>query len=406
MPMISSATSVVENESKGGDVTRIARADVIGSLLRPSYLQEARKAAREGKLDPAQARAAEDRAIAEAVALQENTGLDAVTDGEFRRMSFIATIGVRDAELGPLTGFKTLVTDAEWTGLWKYPDGSFGGLTLPEDPTKARRSIVVDKVGVKRDIVADEFPFLKAHTHKAQAKYTFPAPSWHRVAWDPKHSRDAYRTATDFLLAMRDYIRDVVKELIAKGCTYIHMDAPNYAQWHTDPKIRAAFASWGHDMDKELIEDAEIDNSVFDGITGITRAIHLCRGNAPRGRWLANGGYEAIADRLYPRLTNYDTLLLEYDSPRAGDFSSLAHVRSDTTVVLGLITTKAGKLEDPNAVETRIREASKMVPLERLALSPQCGFASGEYADTMTVAEQEAKLRLVADVARRVWPNG
>src|SRR5262249_1473382 len=117
-------------------------------------------------------------------------------------------------------------------------------------------------------------------------------------------------------------------------------------------------------------------------------------------------GYEAIADRLYPRLTNYDTLLLEYDSPRAGDFSSLAHVRQDTTVVLGLITTKDGKLEDPNAVETRIREASKMVPLERLALSPQCGFASGEYADTMTVAEQEAKLRLVADVARRVWPNG
>jgi methionine synthase II (cobalamin-independent) len=118
-------------------------------------------------------RAAEDRAITEAIALQESAGMDAVTDGEFRRMSFIATIGVRDAELGPLTGFKTLVTDAEWTGRWKYPDGSFGGLTLPEDQTKARRSIVVDKLGVKRDIVAEEFPFLKSHTRKAQAKYTF-----------------------------------------------------------------------------------------------------------------------------------------------------------------------------------------------------------------------------------------
>ena len=186
---------------------KIARADVIGSLLRPPYLQEARTAAREGRLSPAEARAAEDGAITEAVGLQESAGLDAVTDGEFRRMSFIATIGVRDAELGPLTGFKTLVTDAEWTALWKYPDGSFGGLTLPEDQTKARRSIVVDKVGVKRDIVAEEFPFLKAHTHKAQAKYTFPAPSWHRVAWDPKHSRDAYPTAREFLIAMRDYIR-------------------------------------------------------------------------------------------------------------------------------------------------------------------------------------------------------
>lgn len=387
-------------------MTKIARADVIGSLLRPVYLQEARKAAREGKAAMSEARAAEDRAIIEAIALQEDCGMDAVTDGEFRRMSFIATIGVRDAELGPLTGFKTLVTDAEWTGLWKYPDGSFGGLTLPEDPTKARRSIVVDKIGVKRDIVADEFPFVKQHTKKAIAKYTFPAPSWHRVAWDPKHSRDAYPTAREFLIAMRDYIRKVVEQLIDAGCEYIHMDAPNYAQWHTDPKIRAAFESWGHDMDKELIEDAEIDNSVFDGIKGITRAIHLCRGNAPRGRWLASGGYETIADRLYPRLTNYDTLLLEYDSPRAGDFSSLKHVRGDTVVVLGLVTTKDGALEEPAAIEARMREAAKIVPLDRLALSPQCGFASGEYADTMTIPQQEAKLRLIGQVARRMWPNG
>jgi 5-methyltetrahydropteroyltriglutamate--homocysteine methyltransferase len=205
---------------------------------------------------------------------------------------------------------------------------------------------------------------------------------------------------------MRDYIRGVVEELIAGGCEYIHMDAPNYAQWHTDPKIRAAFESWGHDMDRELIEDAEIDNSVFDGIKGITRAIHLCRGNAPRGRFLATGGYDTIAEKLYPRLTNYDTLLLEYDSPRAGDFSSLKHVRNDTVVVLGLVTTKAGALEDPAFVEARIREAAKIVPLERLALSPQCGFASGEYADTMTMAQEEAKLKLVGEVARKVWPGG
>lgn len=387
-------------------MTKIARADVIGSLLRPLYLQEVRKNARDGKASAAEARAAEDKAIVEAISLQEAAGMDAVTDGEFRRMSFIATIGVRDAELGPLTGFRTLVTDAEWTGLWKYPDGSYGGLTQPDDPAKARRSIVVDKVGVKRDIVAEEFPFLKSHTGKAIAKYTFPAPSWHRVAWDPKHSRDAYPAAREFLIAMRDYIRDVVKKLIAAGCEYIHMDAPNYAQWHTDPKIRAAFESWGHDMNRELIEDAEIDNSVFDGITGITRALHLCRGNAPRGRFLASGGYETIADRLYPRLTNYDTLLLEYDSPRAGDFTSLKHVRSDTVAVLGLVTTKDGKLEDPAAVEARIREASQYVPLDRLALSPQCGFASGEYADTMTPAQQEAKLRLVGQVAQKVWPKG
>lgn len=385
---------------------KIVRADNIGSLLRPAYLLEARRAAREGKIDAAQARAVEDRAIREAIALQESCGIDAITDGEFRRMSFIATIGVRDADMGPLTGFKALTTDAEWTSLWKYPDGSYGGLTLPEDRTKARRSIVVDKIGVRRDIVADEFKFLKENVKKGVAKYTFPAPSWHRIAWDPKHSADAYPTAGEFLIAMRDYIREVVRRLVDAGCEYIHMDAPNYAQWYIDPKVREAFESWGHDMDTELIEDAEIDNSVFDGISGITKGIHLCRGNAPRGRWIASGGYEAIAERLYPLLTNYNTLLLEYDSPRAGDFSSLGHVREDTTVVLGLVTTKDGKLEDPGAVEARIRQAAELVPLERLAVSPQCGFASGEYADTMTMIEEEAKLRLVADVARRVWPNG
>src|SRR6478752_9541555 len=216
--MIAGRPELVEKEQNqlhGRYVTRIARADVIGSLLRPNDVLETRKNVREGKATAAEGRAAEDRAIKEAVALQEATGMDAVTDGEFRRMSFIATIGVRDAELGPLTGFKTLIADAEWTGLWKNPDGSFGGLTLAEDRTKSRRSIVVDKVGVKRDIVADEFPFLRAHTRKAQPKYTFPAPSWHRVAWDPKHSRGAYPTAQEFLIAMRDYIRDVIKKLVA-----------------------------------------------------------------------------------------------------------------------------------------------------------------------------------------------
>jgi len=198
----------------------------------------------------------------------------------------------------------------------------------------------------------------------------------------------------------------VVKQLVALGCDYIQLDAPNYSQWHIDPRIRAKFASWGRDLDKELIEDAEIDNSVFDGITGITRGIHLCRGNAPGGRYLADGGYGRIAAELFPRLSNYDTLLLEYDTPRAGDFSPLAHVGKDTTVVLGLITTKDGTLEDDATVERRIREAAVFVPLERLALSPQCGFASGEYATTMTHAEQEAKLRLVGRVAAKVWPNG
>ena len=142
---------------------------------------------------------------------------------------------------------------------------------------------------------------------------------------------------------------------------------------------------------------------MFEGVGGVTRAIHICRGNAPGGRWLADGGYERIAGEVFPRLTNYDRLLLEYDTPRAGDFGPLRHVRPETAVVLGLLTTKQGALEDAAAVEARIREATQYISLTRLAVSPQCGFASGEAGNPLTLEQQEAKLRRVAEVARRVW---
>jgi 5-methyltetrahydropteroyltriglutamate--homocysteine methyltransferase len=198
---------------------------------------------------------------------------------------------------------------------------------------------------------------------------------------------------------------EIVKKLVALGGDYLQMDAPNYAQWHVDPGNRAAFESWGHDMAKELIADAEIDNAVFEGVRGLTRAIHICRGNAPGGRWLANGGYDRIAGEVFPRLKNYDRLLLEYDTPRAGDFSPLRQVHGDTVIVLGLLTTKQGALEDAAAIEMRIREVTKYVPLERLAVSPQCGFASGEQGNPLTPEQQEAKLRRVGEVARKVWPR-
>src|SRR6266705_2974278 len=150
-------------------------------------------------------------------------------------------------------------------------------------------------------------------------------------------------------------------------------------------------------MDAELTADAEIDDTVFEGVSGVTRAIHICRGNAPGGRWLANGGYGRIAEQVFPRLAHYDRLLLEYDTPRAGDFGPLRHVRPGATVVLGLLTTKQGALEEASAVAARIGEASRHVPLERLAVSPQCGFASGEAGNPLTLEEQEAKLRRVAE---------
>jgi 5-methyltetrahydropteroyltriglutamate--homocysteine methyltransferase len=374
---------------------------VVGSLLRPPYLREARQGAREGKLDPAALRAVEDRAVREAIALQEAAGLDVITDGELRRNSWVVTIPLRQEGVphAPLAGFEFLPADPGWWSLWKEPDGRRAQVW-----TAPTRPFITRQLDVVRDIVAEEYAFLRANA-RARTKLTIPAPSWHRIFWHREYSRAAYPTPESFLHAVADYLRkEVVAKVVALGGDYVQMDAPNYAQWHVDPENRAAFESWGHDMAAELIADAEIDDTVFEGVRGVTRAIHICRGNAPGGRWLANGGYGRIAAEVFPRLTNYDRLLLEYDTPRAGDFGPLRHVGAGTEVVLGLLTTKRGALEDAATVEARIREATQYVPLERLALSPQCGFASGEAGNPLTPEEQEAKLRLVGSVARRVWP--
>jgi 5-methyltetrahydropteroyltriglutamate--homocysteine methyltransferase len=306
---------------------------------------------REGRVSEAELHAAEDRAVREAIALQE-------PDGQRARV---------------------------WTA--------------------TTRPFATRPLQVVRDIVAAEYAFLKANAQH-RTKFTIPAPSWHRIFWHPEYSRAAYPTPEDLLHAIAAYLRaEVVAKIMALGGDYIQLDAPNYAQWHVDPENRAAFAAWGHDMAAELLADAEIDNTVFEGIRGVTRGIHICRGNAPGGRWLANGGYERIASEVFPRLSNFDRLMLEYDTPRAGDFGPQRHVLPQHTVVVGLVTTKNPTLENAAAVEARLREATQYIPLDRLAVSPQCGFASGEAGNPLTLEDQAAKLRLVAQVAQRVWPR-
>lgn len=376
---------------------RTARADVVGSLLRPTYLRETRQMVRDGAATDDELRAAEDRAVREAVALQESAGLDVISDGELRRTTWIATADPL-AGRTPVAGYG-LETDPDawrWTSLWRggtTPAAGQGGTT--------RRTFITERLRAVRDLAETEYAFLKANT-RSRTKYTLPAPSWHRVYWHPVFSREAYPTVDQYLTDVRDYLRGVVDKVIALGCDYVQIDAPNYASFHCDPDMRALLVSAGRDIDAELVADAAIDNSVFEGISGVTRAMHVCRGNNA-GNWLANGGYDPIAQPLFSRLTNVDTLLLEYDTPRAGDFSPLRQVRPEAMVVLGLLTTKSGELENAGSVEARIREAARIVPLERLALSPQCGFASVESGNPISPVEQEAKLRLIGDVARRVW---
>ena len=378
----------------------IARADIVGSLLRPPELQDARARRNENKNSESEMQAVEDRVIQSHIALQEAAGVDVISDGEARRTNWIASLSITDSSYrAPMGGFhmRSDVRPPAWFDYWRTNQGSRSRIPLPG-------WIVIDQpLTFERDLVGDEYGYLKQHTQK-RTKYTFPAPSYHRVFWDEKASGGIYKTADDFLVAVRDFIREhVIDRAIALGCDYIQMDAPNYGQSYTDAEVMDAMRKDGHDLDAELVGDAEIDNSVFEGISGVTRAIHICRGNGPGGSWSATGGYDLFAPQCFPRLTNYDALLLEYDTPRAGDFSPLAHVLPSQNVVLGLLTTKEPDLEDAALIEQRIREAAKYVPLERMALSTQCGFASAGAGNPLTVEEQSAKLRRVVEVARKVW---
>lgn len=359
----------------------VARAETVGSLLRPPDLLAARRELGEGRGTPERVRQLEDAAVISAIRLQESAGLDVITDGEMRRRGWAATTEAFDGfELRP--GGPGLT----WRG---------EGPSLQSD---AGYPTVVRRLSLRRHL-ADEFAFLVERA-RVRAKYCLPAPSYHRRFWYPEHSAAAYPTCESFLETVRDHLREEVRRLVDLGCDYVQLDAPNYGSL-CDLDYRRQLEAAGRDLEAELAFDVALDNSVFDGWTGITRALHVCRGNAA-GRWHSSGGYGVIAGRLFPAL-EVDALLLEYDSDRAGGFEPLAQVRPGTVAVLGLLTTKTGAIEDEQVVETRIAEAAAVKPLVELALSPQCGFASVAIGNPVTPDEQQAKLELVGRVARRVW---
>jgi 5-methyltetrahydropteroyltriglutamate--homocysteine methyltransferase len=357
------------------------RAETVGSLLRPPELLAARRWLEEGTVDPERVRELEDVAVLAAIRLQEAAGLDVITDGEMRRGGWSATIEVLDG-FEPRPGGPGLT----WRGEGRSLRQGTGYPTVVR-PISARRSL------------ADEYAFLARHA-RVRTKHCMPAPSYHRRFWYAEHSAGAYPTCEAFLEAVRDHQREVLARLVELGCDYVQLDAPNYGSL-CDADHRRRLEAAGHDLEAELGFDAALDSSLFEGVAGVTRALHVCRGNAA-GRWHSAGGYGAIAEQLFPKLA-VDALLLEYDSDRAGDFAPLACVPEGVVAVLGLVTTKSGTLEDEAAVEARIAQAAAVKPLEELALSPQCGFASVAVGNPVTQDEQQAKLELVGRVARRVW---
>jgi 5-methyltetrahydropteroyltriglutamate--homocysteine methyltransferase len=357
------------------------RSDVVGSLLRPAYLKEARARHEAGEISEADFKRIEDRAVDEAIALQVQAGLDVISDGEMRRFAFYGHF------IDAIEGF-------DKTGGWAIPFRDEQGNEVVH-----QRPVVVSPLKRRRHLCAEEFTYLRARTDRP-AKVTLISAQQAAAYYDPEKSKDAYPTIDAYLADVVDILRAEVEELIRLGCTYIQVDAPQYAAL-IDPAIREGYRQRGNDPDRLLDRCIELDNAVIGEHPGIDFGIHLCRGNN-QSKFYASGGYDPIAAQIFRR-TRFARFLLEYDDARSGGFEPLRHVPDDRTVVLGLVTTKKGALESKDELTQRIREAAAFVPMDRLALSPQCGFASTEQGNLLTAAEQEAKLHLVAETARDVW---
>jgi len=360
------------------------RADVIGSLLRPADLLRAREQQAAGTMPDAEFKRIEDRAVDEAIALYERAGVDVVTDGEQRRNLFASQLVQASEGFAAVSGNRV-----DWFTL----DGR-----VVDDPVTVG---LVGKIRRKRHLSAEEFTYLRARTTRP-TKVSIPSPTMFAYYWVPGISEAAYPSPEAYLADVTDVLRDEVAELVRLGATYIQVDAPEFGML-IDPHQREWFARKGFDPDRLIHDGVAMINTVIAGHPGVTFGLHVCRGN-DKSRYMARGGYERIS-RVVFRHARAQRLLLEYDDERSGDFAPLRDVPDDTVVVLGLITTKWPREESTTELGSRIEEASAYIPLERLALSPQCGFASVATGNSISPEVQERKLRLVAEVARAVWRN-
>jgi methionine synthase II (cobalamin-independent) len=356
------------------------RSDVVGSLLRPAYLKQARDGFAAGQLSDAEFKRMEDSAIDEAVELQLRTGVEVLTDGEMRRYAFYGHL------IDAVEGFDKF-------GGWSIPFRNERGEEMNHP-----RPVVVSHLRRKRPLCAEEFTYLRARTDHP-AKITLISAQQAAAYYDSKKSSGAYSTVDAYLADLVDILRDEVSELIRLGCTYIQIDSPQYAAL-IDSNIREGYRQRGNDPDRLLDLSIEMDNAVIDGHPGVLFGLHMCRGNN-QSRFYAAGDYGPITKVF--QLTKFQRFLLEYDDERSGGFEPLGRMPEDRTVVLGLVSSKKAALESKDELKRRVRDAGKFVPLERLALSPQCGFASTIEGNLLTEAQQEAKLRLVAETAREIW---
>lgn len=361
------------------------RAEHIGSLLRPAKLLRERARFANGEIAAAALAVAEDEAIREAIRLQERIGFKFVTDGEFRRRSYHSFFY---AALGRLR--IDTVGGADAVGA----NGQGGRGAQPV-------AIIDSRVQWSHPINAADAAFLQQHSDR-WPKITIPGPcALHFRGGDAAVTANAYKDVDQFWSDIVDAFARELHALAAAGCRYVQIDETAFAKFG-DPQVQAALAARGDHWSALIDKYIAVTNRVLAAAPeGMHIGMHLCRGNRG-GHWHAEGSYDLVADKLFNAL-DIDVFFLEYDSPRAGDFSPLRLVPKGKTIVLGLVSTKAATVEDRAALKRRIEEASRHVDLDRLGLSPQCGFASSEEGNPIPAAAQEAKLRLVVEVARDVW---
>jgi 5-methyltetrahydropteroyltriglutamate--homocysteine methyltransferase len=368
------------------------RVDNVGSLLRPPALIDAFARWERGALDGAALTAAQDIAVREVVAAQERIGVPVVTDGEYRRSQFMESFAM-------VAGFTGWSERHRALRAARRAQMQSGGIDLVEAPSVKALTPATEPLSLVDNRPLAEFAFAQALTERP-VKATLIGPDRIYQSFDAEASTDVYPDSAAFLADVVAVQRAMIDGLVQAGCRYVHMDAPGFTAY-VDPTSLERMRARGWDPQRRMTETVAAENAAIRGHDGVTFGIHLCRGNE-QSHWHREGSYDAIAEQLFATL-EHQRLLLEYDTERAGGFAPLRFVPHDKVVVLGLVTSKSGALESRDEVLRRIEAAGRHFPVERMAISPQCGFASVIEGNRIGPEEQWRKFELLLDVADEVW---
>ena len=372
---------------------RSLRVDLVGSLLRPQAVKEAFAGYGTGSVSEAELKQVQNEAIRAVVAKQVAHDLPIVVDGEFRRTAFMESFSVVAGVEEWQSGVKT------YHEVLKRSESTDTGTHKGQDPILVNRKRVTGKLKLLHNALLDDYRFAQDLTDRP-VKITLIGPDRIQQCYDSEASRAVYAGTEEFLRDVVAVEREMIDQLASAGCRYVGIDAPGYTAY-VDSDSLAAMRARGEDPMEIMDRSIEADNQVIAQHSGVTFGIHICRGNR-QSMWHREGHYDAIAEKLFTGL-KHQRLLLEYDTERAGSFAPLRFVPKDKIAVLGLITTKVGRVEAVDELRRRIDDAARFLPLEQMALSPQCGFASSLRGNLLAEEEQFQKLDVMLETARKVW---